>query len=44
VDDRTYGNRCEAEAQAGVDIAHEGPCDGSPIVPPGTGGEVIPIL
>lgn len=39
-DGRTYGNQCEAERQAGVGVAHEGPCDGDPVVPPGD----IPIL
>ncbi len=39
-DGRTYGNRCEAEGQAGVAVAHEGPCDGQPIAPPGEMGEI----
>lgn len=36
LDGQTYGNRCEAEAQAGVAIEYDGPCEGQPILPPGT--------
>lgn len=36
-DGQTYANRCEAEEQAQVAVAHEGPCDGGPIVPPAGG-------